>query len=578
MRQENISYARVEACFYEAMRIVKGALEWTAEKEGNALIDPERTPDNMELIPHHQALNPSADGKNCRGNGIAKYHKEVTGRSARMNGEESQLSKAVGCIVTLPKDYLDIDYGLTEKEYLAVAHYIESGAKKEANAIHYQSALENVKNYRYIDEEKEKIREFFEAFLKAWKKVAGIRDEDMLYAVVHFDESFPHLHVMGLPTVKDPETGKITFSTAKYNNRVTHYYDNLHPNIIKEMKELDIDGSGLLNGKTQGRGFRPGDFTREQRAEGVALATQVSILRENKKRKEKEIDTLEEAKSVANGEALWFFSQCDEQREALKNAELKNKTAQEESKALADNIQKMQDDLLLIAREKEREEQCLEKIRQEQCSIGLTEMEWSKRQKELRRVEKNSSAVTISRAEYERNLQIDHTIANMIEREKLLAKKEKDMDAAIKEELEKILPEELRRAREDKAYCDKWLSKATALEEKEYALALRERAVEEDAADQVIEKWNILQEFLLAVIRTILKLLQNTIILSLGMFLGEQVCNTILKAFNKAIQVLEYVIDSDIANMESRFYNMIDAKMETLDEIETLEEIEAEKK
>lgn len=42
------------------MRINKGAVsEWSVLKEGDALIDIERTPDNYELVSYHEVLNPS---------------------------------------------------------------------------------------------------------------------------------------------------------------------------------------------------------------------------------------------------------------------------------------------------------------------------------------------------------------------------------------------------------------------------------------------------------------------------------------------------------------------------------------
>ncbi len=295
MRQVNMSYARAEACFYEAMRIIKGASEWTSEKEGNALIDSERTPDNYEVMKHHPALNPSVEGKNNRGKGIAEYHKSVTGRGARMNGPEDQLSKAIGCIATLPKDYLDIDYGLTEKEYIAVAHHLESDEGKESDSVHYQSAIEKVRNYKYTDEEKEKIKDFFAAFLNAWMKVAGIRTEDLLFAVVHLDESFPHIHVMALPTIEDPETGKVTYSTSKYNNRVTHYYDTLHTRVIQEMVLLGIDGSGLLNGATKEQSFNPADFNQKQREEGTRICIENTII-------QKRNEMIKEAKEHAEAD------------------------------------------------------------------------------------------------------------------------------------------------------------------------------------------------------------------------------------------------------------------------------------
>lgn len=293
MRQDNFSYRVAEACFYEVMRIIKGpASDWSVAKEGNALINPERTADNYELVPHHEALNPANIGKEERGKAIAAYHKAVTGRSARMNGQEKQLSKAVGLIVSLPRTYLTIDYGLTEEEYAAIAHRIECDGKEEPDSFYYKSAMKKIRDYRYSEEEKKKIREFFEVAFESWLIVAGIRRQDVLYAVVHMDESFPHLHIMALPTCIK-ESGEITFSADKYNYRRTHYYDTLHTDMIREMTDRGIEAGGLLNGTTKGKGFRSIDYTREQREEGVRQALELLILKQHK---EKVLQATEAAK------------------------------------------------------------------------------------------------------------------------------------------------------------------------------------------------------------------------------------------------------------------------------------------
>ena len=295
MRQINVTYAAADSCFYEAMRINKGSsTEWSAAKEGNALIDTKRTDMNVELIPHHEALNPSDYRKRNRGIDIADYHKEVTGRSARMNGEEKQLSKAIGCIITLPRDYMDIDFGLTAEEYEAVEKFMERdhGTKNQPKSEAYKSAMEKVAHHMWTEEEQTKITEFFQAALKSWQKVATVRDEDMLYAVVHFDESFPHLHIMALPTV-EKENGEITFSTSKYSNRSTHYYDRLHQAVIDGMKEYGIDGSGLLNGATKGKGFVPADMNHSLREEAERLITETILAKQNMRQREKTLNSRE---------------------------------------------------------------------------------------------------------------------------------------------------------------------------------------------------------------------------------------------------------------------------------------------
>lgn len=309
-----MSYAKAEACFYEAMRINKGgSSEWSVLKEGNALIDTKKTEMNYELITHHNAFNPSDYSKHHRGKGIAEYHKKVTGRSARMKGDDKQKSKAVGAIISLPRDYLKIDYGLTDEEYIAIAQQIESGKKDESKSQHYINAIKKMTQYNYNEDELELIKEFFDAALTQWQKNAGIRDEDMLYAVVHLDESWPHLHICALPTVAkevvNKETGekevKYTYSTEKFNNHRTHYFDTMHTNIIEGMwEEHGIDASGLINGRTKDKAFTPGELSRRQREEGVELVRINHVLSKRNHDIENKINETEEMLEKRSAEII----------------------------------------------------------------------------------------------------------------------------------------------------------------------------------------------------------------------------------------------------------------------------------
>ncbi len=315
MKQINISLAKVAGCFREVMRINKAektendAPEYTVYNEGNALIDPKKTPSNYELIPPHPALNPSKasteDGK-----GLAEYVKSVTGRYPRMHGQEKQLSKAVGVIITLPRDYIVKDHELTNKQFAGLMRYLESGCKTRQDDQIIKDIHETLSNTEYSRDELERIKKFFKSALRAWQINAGIRDEDMLYAVVHMDETFPHLHIMALPSLEkeilNKDTGrteiKHTFSTDKFNNRRTHYFDRLHQNIIDLMREDGIDASSLLNGATQEIEYNPNTLSRNERKKSVEIANSIRKglnIREDLK---KDISSLESKKTILKQE------------------------------------------------------------------------------------------------------------------------------------------------------------------------------------------------------------------------------------------------------------------------------------
>ncbi len=452
MKQINMTYAEADAAFYEAMRINKGkSNEWSKEKEGNALIDAERTVDNYELIPHHEALNPSDYRKHNRGQAIAEYHKEQTGRAARMDGSNKQKSKAVCCVITLPKTYLCIDYGLTDAEYKTIEAYVESGKKEETNAPEYRSAIEKMQNRKFAEEEKQKIKEFFEAALKAWQKVAGIRDQDILYACVHQDESYPHLHIAALPTIE--VNGEITYSTSKYNNYLTHYFDRLHTNVIEEMaKQSNIDASGLLNGKTKGKGYKPADFTREQRAEGVRLATETSIIRQSKI-----------------------------------NAEHQEKIATENLLETRVQVEDERDKLAFMQGQREFEVLRYKKLQEENDSMTINNTTIRQRLKDAK---KDGKPREVNGYDYERfyNWKMND-LDIRIERERLKAE-EADRNAYVEAEVQKRIPIAIRTAREDREFCDKWLTQAQLLELKDQEIIRREEAAKaiEEKFEQAVQK------------------------------------------------------------------------------------------
>jgi|GEM_PF-4766959 hypothetical protein len=406
MVYDNMTYKQVETAFYEAIRTIKKkTAEWSKEKEGNALIDPARTCDNFEIVPHHEILDPSNVNKRNRGRTLAEHHKEVTGRSARMQGEEKSLSKCACLLGTLPRDYLQINYGITDAEYVAIVKHIENDEKTESPE--YKSAMSKIKDYRFTEEEKAKIKVFFTVFFEAWKKISGIRDEDVLFCVVHMDETFPHIHIAAFPTM-EKEDGSITYSVAKFSNFGYDYRSELHPRMIEEMGKMGIDASGLLNGATIGKGFRPADFNRQNREEAVKLACENMILNQ-----------------------------------------LKEKT---------------RDKLIMIEGERAAEEKKLEKARISRADTALSEKDHKKNMKELKRVRDESSQPHLVQYEYEKLLN-DVALANDLKRrEKELAERERNFNAVVTEEASRMLPEELQRAREDREYVEKWRSEAKKLE------------------------------------------------------------------------------------------------------------------
>lgn len=265
-----------------------------------------------------------------RGQGIADHHNsQVKSKlyKARMTGRERGLSKAMGFIITLPKDYIkEIIPDLTDDEY----KYLTS--KLEAEGMHKpfttDEVYENTLGYKFgkhewTEEEMEKAKEFLLASKDSALEEFGIRQEDVLYYTIHFDESFPHIHVVGLPTCektydedicsqkkkkdgtytllhKKDET-EISYSVTQYYKKDKDgeytFFKNFHENVVKRMEKKGYDASGLIRGVTSGKGFSPANLNREQREIGVMQAMQILAL-------EKKVKALEEEKTIANNDLI----------------------------------------------------------------------------------------------------------------------------------------------------------------------------------------------------------------------------------------------------------------------------------
>lgn len=305
MNIKTITYAKVDALFYEAMRInLKGRCE--ARREGQALIKVSHTHLNRVLI-QHPCMNPSNYYQHNRGEGIAQYHKSVTGKYPRMNGSEQQQSKAIGIITTLPRDYIKKNIQLTDDEY----EYLIS-EKFNSNTELGKRIDEKLSVEEWTDEEIHNITNFFQINMECILAECGVRTDDVLYSVIHFDETFPHMHLVFLPTKiqkyekniysnyktkdKPPQLlhkagdERITFSTefmkkgfrrdAETGEIKESFYNTFHHNVIRRMKNKGVEASGLLNGETKGKGFDPGMMIREEREESVKNAARSRYLKQ----------------------------------------------------------------------------------------------------------------------------------------------------------------------------------------------------------------------------------------------------------------------------------------------------------
>lgn len=379
MNIAKFSYAQVEGCLYEAMRtMIKGGKVF-AEREGKALIDPALICHNITYV--HDCLKPAAmqparrkkdkngatvyyrkdaDGKVAeyvRGQGVADYHNsQVKSKlnKARMTGSDKELSKAMGFIVTLPKNYLqNIVPDLSDGEY----EYLVS--KLEAEQLHQPFKIDEVyehslnykfRKHEWTPDEMEKAKDFLLAAKDCVLAEMGIRKQDVLFYSIHFDESFPHIHCMALPTLEktyeeDVYSKKmkkdgtytllhkkgdtdVSYSVSQYYSERTKdgeyaFFKNFHENIVKRMAKKGFAAEGLVNGVTSGRCFDPQQMSYSQREQSVRQAMEILSL-------QKKLKELKAIQSVMQKEFDETYSAMRSRLEGLKK---EKETAQAEAKA-----------------------------------------------------------------------------------------------------------------------------------------------------------------------------------------------------------------------------------------------------
>lgn len=194
-----------------------------------------------------------------------------------MTGSDKQLSKAMGFIITLPKDYIQgiiPDLSDHEYEYLVTKLEAEQNHQPFKTDEVYETSL-NMKfcKHEWTEEEMEKAKKFLLAGKDSVLEEMGIREEDVLFYAIHFDESFPHIHCMALPTCektyeediyskKQKKDGTYTLLHKKGETDISYgvgkyyaerdkdgeyvFFKNFHQNVVDRMEEKGYDAEGLV--------------------------------------------------------------------------------------------------------------------------------------------------------------------------------------------------------------------------------------------------------------------------------------------------------------------------------------------
>jgi len=187
-----ISFKTAISFWKEAIRELPGYQpEVDDGVERKALLNKEKTFLNKVMVAQ-ECMKNSTDNKN-QIQQMSDYYYARYGKQPKKN------TRIMAFFMAMPRDYITADYGLTGDEYKALC--TELAGKPGVDWKVLKNAQEKILSRTYTESELERIYDFFEKAVPVICKVLGIRTEDVLYAVVHMDESFAHIHIAAFPAV-----------------------------------------------------------------------------------------------------------------------------------------------------------------------------------------------------------------------------------------------------------------------------------------------------------------------------------------------------------------------------------------
>jgi hypothetical protein len=340
------------------------------------------------------------------------------------------------------------------------------------------------------------------------------------------------------------------YTAEKYNNEKVTFTEIERQIKIEIAKKygLEIIENPLEPGKYQKSQDR---YIAEKEAERAQLLTQ-------------SVDIARAELTVVQSEQQDIVEAAKEAVTRVRLEENKLAIVKDNYKTLSEVADQRKNELVMIEVEKALQEKELEELRQKNCAVALSQKEYQKKQKELKKILIRDKPISVNRYEYERLLAANRTAEDLIKREKELTEKEKSFAIQVQEAVRKRFPEELQIAREDKAYCDEWLSKARGVEKKEKELlgreenvSWRERTLEAEAENRAQDLFRELRDNSFEKMREKLLNLKNSVLNVLDKLLPKvlfaEIRESISKVFNnfeKQIAIDNEEIDTEIEKEE----------------------------
>ncbi len=313
------NFKSIMTCAMEAERTLPGYTPDETGIERRAILNKEKSMDNITLI-CHECIKIKPGSKN-QTEALKKVYREKFGKNPRKN------TVAGALFLGLPKTFLPADYNLPPSEYAALTMELMNQPGIDKKVL--ESAHKKLLSRDFSDAEKDAIKDFFEKSIPVLCKILGIKKDDILYAIVHMDESFPHLHFAFLPAkyVADKEAwdeyqsrdtkGKCPKTLLGDTNRIIEAAEEpigcgverfdrkflfcLNKNLEAGFREHGIDVK-IANGKGQINDVQKAS-KKQREAATIARAVEEESKRRNKDM-QKEFDTKHEEYSLIINEQV----------------------------------------------------------------------------------------------------------------------------------------------------------------------------------------------------------------------------------------------------------------------------------
>ena len=236
-----------------------------------------------------------------------------------------------------------------------------AGAKTRSNSVVALDAIYTASGEFFKDKSTEECNRYFQDCLQFHQKKFG----HVISAVVHYDETTPHMHILSVPLTQDGRLSarEIIGNRANLSRMQTEFFEQVG-------KEYGLERGIQMDGQ-------------EKKKHITAQEHKLRQVKQEKAREEEELEAINHSKKSARGRATRAREQAERQQaenRALKvvESEIRDKVEREQEKAkqLAEMNQTARQELKEVKERLEILKPYLSKAEQKQLEEQQKQLEW----------------------------------------------------------------------------------------------------------------------------------------------------------------------------------------------------------